>query len=128
MTFLGTVCGKIQTRRIKNGQSHNLMLVKNKRNFMTGKAEADVIFNFGTIRSYQLTERAAAMWRKINLVLDTLAADCRIYRNDAERAKSKFAEVLGSYVPGPAAPAPAAKPKKFLTAEERLRERFGDVL
>jgi hypothetical protein len=132
MTFLGTTCGKIQTRKIKNGFSHNLMLVKNKRNRMTGKPEFEIIFNFGSIRSYNIKKQNAAMWKKINLVLDTLAADGRIYYNDAERAKSKFQEILGVPVPTlppvPKTSAPVPAKPKTLNAEERLWDKFGDLL
>lgn len=97
---------------------------------MTGKSVADVVFNFGSVRSYHLPDRAASMWKKINLVLDTLADKGNMMQQDSLRAKAKFRELLGEPTPIAPAPVPAAKPKpkSSLTAEERLRERFPDLV
>jgi hypothetical protein len=87
-----------------------------------------MLFNFGTVRGYQLKSRSASIWKKIIFILDTLAAKGDIRRTDAARAKAKFAELLGPD-PGPAATAtvPTPKPKPAPTSEERLRERFPDM-
>lgn len=129
MAFIGRVCGKVQTKKIKGGLSHNAMLVRNFRSPIHGKPRFEMIFNFGTVRSYHLPDRAAAMWKKILFVLDTLAAKGDIYQEDATRAKAKFTELLGEPTPTAPAPIPAAKPKpkSSLSAEERLRERFPNL-
>lgn len=121
MSFIGTVCGRIQKRRIKNGYSFNLMLIHNYRDFGTGKPRFDVVVNFQSIRSYNLKRDAPTMWRRINRVLDYLSYKNEISKVDAERAKGKFKEVLGE--PAPAIPAPPI-PKSNPTDEEKIRARL----
>lgn len=130
MAFIGRTCGKIQTRKIRKGESHSLMLVHNFRHPLSRKPRFDVIFNFGTIRSYHLSTRAASMWKQIIFVLDRLAANGDIYQNDAARAKAKFAELLGEPTPPAPAPVPVVVPKpktSLSTGEERLREKYPDM-
>ena len=97
---------------------------------MTGKAEWELIFNFGSIRSYNIPRDAESLWRKIIVVLDRLVSKGVVFADDAERAKAKYEGILGkppTAVPAPVpvpAPAPAAKPKVAQTADELVRERL----
>jgi len=127
MASIGTVCGKIQPRKIKKGVSYSLLLVHNFRNRLSGKAEADLIAYFGTVRSYDLPRRAPAMWRKILVILDGAVARGAISASDARRAKAKFEKVLGSPPAKLPMPTAARAPKQKLTPRQQVLARLMEM-
>jgi hypothetical protein len=127
----GRVNGKIVKRKNKTGFSYNFLIVKNQRSFMTGKAEYEVVWNFGTIRSEQLsdTKTQLAFWKEVAQVLTNLIDNGKIYRNCGGEIKAKFTKYVPLPVVKSAAPTLIAQiNSNAKTAGERLRERFKGLL
>jgi len=98
--FIGRVSGKIQTRRLKSGYTHNFFLVHKHRCFMTGKVVTDVVVNFGSIRTSQLaTASSLLLFARIEESLDRLTNDGSILAADALSAREKFKKFLDEMSP-----------------------------
>lgn len=127
----GKVCGKITRRKNKTGYSYNFMIVKNRRSFMTGKSEYEVIWNFGTIRSEQLndTKKQLAFWKEVAQVLANLINGGKIYKNCGREIRGKFVKYVPIPIAKSSAPAPIAQPSSNAkTVGDKLRERFKGLI
>jgi len=126
----GKVCGKIIRRKNKTGNSYNFLIVKNRRNPMNGKAEYQVVWNFGTIRSEQLSDNQTQLefWKEVALVLTNLIKEGKIYQNCGSEIKTKFEKYVKLPVVKNVAPIAIAKQVTNPSIEERLRERFKGLL
>lgn len=120
----GKVCGKIIRRKNKTGYSYNFLIAKNRRNPMNGKAEYEVVWNFGTLRDYELKdkEKAFRFWKEVALILTNLINEGKIYQNCGSEIKAKFEKYVSIPVMLSTAPLPIAKSNSPIA--ERLRERF----
>lgn len=128
MSFIGTVNGKIIKRKNKTGWSHNFLIIHNRRDGY-GRAGYDVVWNFKTIRDTELTKRANAFWREVELVLTSLISSGKIYAADADKIRRQFAEYISVPVVPIATPAPVPIAKKINpSVVERVRDRFKNLL
>lgn len=120
----GVTNGKIIKRKNKYGDSYNFLIVHNRRDGY-GRAGYDTVWNFGTVRGYEMKDRANEFWQTAEKTLQKLVDENVIYRNDADKIRKQFA----AYIPVPvAAPAmPAAKKINPSTAE-RVQARFKNLM
>ncbi len=120
----GITAGKVVRRKGKGYTAINPMLVKNQRNPMTGRSEFKIIWNFGTVRSTEISAKANAFWKEVELVFGELVASGKIHAACAERAMREFEK----HIPKPIANAlPIAKTNRG-SAEQRVAERFKNLL
>lgn len=133
----GITNGKVVRRKGKGYIAFNPMLIKNKRDGY-GRSGFKIIWNFGTVRSTEISAKANAFWKEVELVFSELISSGKIYAACAERAKNEFEK----YIPKPSAsvpvkpianPLPVANALPIAktnrgSAEQRVRERFKDLL
>jgi hypothetical protein len=129
----GIVNGKLAKRKNKTGWSHNFLLVKNKRDGY-GRAVAEIVWNFGTIKDTEFSAQAEKFWTEVELVLTELVRTGKIYANSADKVREQFAACIPRPIASPAVPLPIvkpvliAKPKANPTVAERVNNRFKDLL
>ncbi len=122
----GVTNGKIIRRKGKGYYSYNFLIVKNRRNSITGKAGYQVVFNFGTIRDYEFADRAKAFWQEVETELTALVRENKIYANDADKIRRQFAEYIS--VPVVPKPAPVVKIETNSDVAARVQKKFGNLL
>jgi hypothetical protein len=125
MIGIYTSTGKVIKRKRKNWIALNPLIIHNRRDGH-GRVGYDIIHNFKTIRSTDLPQKARAFWLGVELTLQRLIRERKIYAADADKIRRKFARDI----PLPVAPtaAPVVKPATNPTVAERLKERFKDLL
>lgn len=128
----GITAAKVVRRKGKGYTAINLMLVKNRRDGY-GRSGFDVIWNFGTIRSTNIEDKANAFWKEVELVFSTLVAQGKIYAACAERAMPEFEKHIPKPIASvPSKPLPIANPlpiaKPNPTAAKRIQKKFGNLL
>ena len=126
----GRVSGRVVRRKNKTGYSYNFLIVKNQRNYMTGKSEHLLVANLGTVKDSEFERDAKSFWRKVDATISIL-----IDTGEIDNCRSKICGKFGKVLPRPAvtvaAPTPAAKPLSKTESNPvaaRLRARFKGLL
>lgn len=124
----GKVAGRVIRRKNKSGFSYTFSIVKNQRNYMTGKSEHLPVAPIATIKDSEFDRQAKSFWNKVDTTLAILISSGKIYQNSAVDVVRKFER----YIPRPtatvAAPVFVPKSKSSSDVAARLRERFKGLM
>jgi hypothetical protein len=121
----GKVNGRVVKRATKTGFSYTFSIVKNQRNWHTGRSEHIQVALIATIKDTDFDRQARSFWNNVDTTLQIL-----IDTGEIDNRRSEICGKFEKYIPRPTitineqAAKSLSKPASKPDVAARLRERF----